>query len=491
MARVKKAKIETRDPAAVPLWLFVAVLAWAPLPFASNTAWASNLLVCLIALAAAVWAVAAIRNLDLIRVPLRRFRLLAVVALALTLWVVVQNAGWTPAGWHHPMWQSATDTLGVPATGAMGLDPAAAYETLARVGAYGLTFFLAVQLARRTETATKLAYALAAIAVAYALYGLIVQLADLQMVAWAEKRHYQDSVTSTFINRNSYGTFAGLGLLVICGLLVRAMRRIATEGVTGGGLSEMLDRLTFREFFLIFGFVLVLAALILTNSRGATLSTLFALIVFVVVTVLNQRSLRLGTIIAGAIIIVGCWLVFSVSSAGLMARLAVFEEDAIGRREVAEIALRAIADRPFTGFGLGSFEGVFHMFRDAALNPDIPAFDKAHNTYLEWALEAGVPAAIVMVATVAALAIACARGALIRRRNAAYPAVAAAASALVAIHALVDFSLQIPAVTVYYAAILGLGFAQSWSTATDEDRAASSRRQTAQGLDAWRSAAGM
>ena len=41
----------------------------------------------------------------------------------------------------------------------------------------------------------------------------------------------------------------------------------------------MLDRLTFREFFLIFGFVLVLAALILTNSRGATLSTLFALIV--------------------------------------------------------------------------------------------------------------------------------------------------------------------------------------------------------------------
>lgn len=487
----KKDKIEIRDPAAVPLWLFVAVVAWAPLPFASNTGWASNLLVCLVALAAAVWALAAIRNLDLIRVSLRRFRLLALVALAIVLWTVVQNAGWTPAGWHHPMWQSAADTLGTPIAGAMGLDPAAAYETLARVCAYGLTFFVAVQLSRRTETAIKLAYALAAIAVAYALYGLVVQLGSFEMVAWEEKRHYQDSVTSTFINRNSYGTFAGIGLLVICGLLVRAMRRIAGEGVAGGGLSEMLDRLTFREFFLIGGFALVLAALILTNSRGATLSTLFALIVFVVLTVSNQRSLRIGTIIAGVIIIAGSWLVFSVSSAGLVARLLVFEEDAIGRREVAEIALRAIADRPFTGFGLGSFEGVFHMFRDAALDPDIPAFDKAHNTYLEWALEGGVPAAVLMVGTIAVLAIACARGAIVRRRNAAYPAIAAAATTLVAIHALVDFSLQIPAVTVYFAAVLGLGYAQSWSTAADDEHAAAAKRQPTQGLEAWRSAARM
>ena len=81
---------------------------------------------------------------------------------------------------------------------------------------------------------------LAAIAVAYALYGLVVQLGGFEMVAWEEKRHYQDSVTSTFINRNSYGTFAGIGLLVICGLLVRAMRRIAGEGVSSAGYHHGL-----------------------------------------------------------------------------------------------------------------------------------------------------------------------------------------------------------------------------------------------------------
>ena len=483
-----KDKLETGDPAAVPLWCFGAVLAWAPLPFASNAAWSSNLLVALIALVGAIWAIYAIARPQVIRIPFARFTLIGFVALVLAIWFVVQNGGWTPTSWHHPLWASAASTLETQAAGAMGLDPAAAYETLGRIAAYGLTFFLAAQMGRRTETAVRLAYILAVIAVVYAIYGLAMQLGGIEMVAWAEKRFYQDSLTSTFINRNSYGTFAGLGVLVLCGLLVRAMRRTATDSLSGGGLSQMLDSLKFREFFLIGGFVVVVAALILTNSRGATLSTLFALIVFVVLVASNQRSWRIGTMVAAAIIVVGGWMVFSVSSAGLLTRLLDFEQDLIGRREVAEIAIRAIGERPMIGFGLGSFEGVFHLYRDSALDPRIPAFDKAHNTYLEWALEAGIPATILMVVTVAVLALACTRGALTRRRNTIYPAVAAAATTLVAIHALVDFSLQIPAVTVFYAAILGLGYAQSRSSQDEPSRPA---KEPAQGLDAWRSAAEM
>ncbi|MEZ5669028.1 MAG: O-antigen ligase family protein [Alphaproteobacteria bacterium] len=484
----KKAKIETGDSAGVPFWFYAAVLAWAPLPFGSNTAWSSNLLVALVALAGALWAVFAIVRPTVIRIPLRRFAPYALAAAALLVWFVVQNASWTPASWHHPMWASAASTLATPIAGAIGLDPAAATETLGRLGAYALAFLLAAQMGRRTETAVRLAYVLAAIAVAYALYGLVVQLGDLQMVAWEPKRYYQDSLTSTFVNRNSYGTFAGLGLLVLCGLLVRAMRRSAAEGIAGGGLSQMLDNMKFREFFLIGGFVVVAAALILTNSRGATLSTLVALILFIVLTASNQRSWRVGTIVAAAIIVVGGWMVFSVSSAGLVTRLLDFEQDLIGRREVAEITLRAIGDRPLVGYGLGSFEGAFHLFRDGSLDPAIPAFDKAHNTYLELALEAGLPAAILMVAMVGALALACTRGALIRRRNSAYPAMAAAATTLVGIHALVDFSLQIPAVTVYFAAILGLGYAQARSSQGEAERPSA---EPARGLDAWRSAAEM
>ncbi len=55
----------------------------------------------------------------------------------------------------------------------------------------------------------------------------------------------------------------------------------------------------------------------------------------------------------------------------------------------------------------------------------------------------------------------CLRGLFVRRRDQVYPLAAVGATLLVALHALVDFSLQIPAVAVTYAALFGLGVAQA------------------------------
>ena len=54
-----------------------------------------------------------------------------------------------------------------------------------------------------------------------------------------------------------------------------------------------------------------------------------------------------------------------------------------------------------------------------------------------------------------------------RRKGRVYPAVAVAASVCVGLHALADFSLQVPAVAVSYAVLLGIGAAQSWRTNMD------------------------
>ena len=70
-----------------------------------------------------------------------------------------------------------------------------------------------------------------------------------------------------------------------------------------------------------------------------------------------------------------------------------------------------------------------------------------------------------LVAAVGYVGLCCLVGARRRRRDALYPALGAAATALVACHALVDFSLQIPAVAAWFATLLGLGYAQSWSSA--------------------------
>ena len=55
----------------------------------------------------------------------------------------------------------------------------------------------------------------------------------------------------------------------------------------------------------------------------------------------------------------------------------------------------------------------------------------------------------------------CVTAVFVRRRSQMFPLVAATATLCVALHGLVDFSLQIPAVAVTFAAILGMGAAQS------------------------------
>ena len=68
------------------------------------------------------------------------------------------------------------------------------------------------------------------------------------------------------------------------------------------------------------------------------------------------------------------------------------------------------------------------------------------------------------VARVAGAALVCLRGLLRRGKDWFYPAIGLAVTALVAIHAWFDFSLQMPAVAVTYAAILGVACAQSFSS---------------------------
>jgi hypothetical protein len=64
------------------------------------------------------------------------------------------------------------------------------------------------------------------------------------------------------------------------------------------------------------------------------------------------------------------------------------------------------------------------------------------------------------------LVLKCIRGTARRTQNSTVPAVATAVACLVGVHALVDFSLQIQAVTLTFAAVLGAGVAQSESSRT-------------------------
>lgn len=63
------------------------------------------------------------------------------------------------------------------------------------------------------------------------------------------------------------------------------------------------------------------------------------------------------------------------------------------RREILQSTLAMIADRPWTGFGLGAYQTVYPSY---ALFDVGQVVNHAHNDWLEWAAEGGVPFALVL-----------------------------------------------------------------------------------------------
>jgi O-antigen ligase len=131
-----------------------------------------------------------------------------------------------------------------------------------------------------------------------------------------------------------------------------------------------------------------------------------------------------------------------------------------------QIARDAIETFPWTGWGLGSFAPIYSIFQPVSLSLN---FDKTHNTYLESAMELGIPFSFVLILSILAPALRCVRGLAERRQNTQYSAAAVGATFLIGIQSTIDFGVQIPAVAVAFSAVLGIGWAQSWSSRTAED----------------------
>ena len=133
-----------------------------------------------------------------------------------------------------------------------------------------------------------------------------------------------------------------------------------------------------------------------------------------------------------------------------------------GRVAVDVIMLRSIFDAPLLGYGYGTFIDVFPMFRDQSISME-GIWEFAHNTYLEVFQGLGLVFGSMLVACVVLLVLKCVNGA-INRQDSMTPQVATSVAILVGVQALVDFSLQMQAVTLTFMALLGAGVAQSESS---------------------------
>jgi O-antigen ligase len=449
--------------ARIIFWLLLALIALAPLPFGSNRPWSWSLLALGSAALLGVWTLAALVNPTLHTALWRHYRPLAVGFGLFILWTIFQAMPFSPVGWHDPAWQDASNALGTPLPGAISLSPDSSLTGVMRLLSYGIVFWLGLQLCRHRRRALILWWAICLTVTAYAVYGLVVQLTDSRTILWFAKWSYQSSLTSTFVNRNHFATYVGLGLLVTLALITEEVRNAAQHGLsTRTGLIYFLDHMRPPLFLLMVIFVVLATALLLTHSRAGALCAAFGVATLIGALALSQ-PFRSRTLVwfGGIIVLVGFAILF-VSGNTIWSRMGDLVENVGAREQVYGIALRAIADRPWLGHGLGTFAMIFRLLRGEGFGVNEAIYDVAHNSYLEMAVEAGVPAALLLYALLAVMTAVFVRGAKTRRHDAIYSCTGLAATMLVGAHSLVDFSLQIPAIAATYFLMAGAAYAQSW-----------------------------
>ena len=387
--------------------------------------------------------------------PSRALRLAAICYAAVILWAAFQASTLAPAGWQHPAWSAS----GLATEGSISVDRERTRAAILQLLAYAAIFGLACRLSRDRQQAYALIRAIGQAGLLVAVYALVLEQAGIEKVLWLDKTQHLGVATGSFLNRNNLATYANLTLLCWLALLIRAQRRATPAPTWRAWFVSLVEHPDLGQLWRLAAAAVVLTASLATGSRGGLLSLVLAGAIGLVLAILQQRR-RPATV--AALVLAGGLAALYVGSVGNQAleRLAGLEGDA--RSFAWTATVQAIADHPWLGTGLGTYEQAFRPYRP----PEVPtAFDHAHNDYLELALGLGLPAAILLGLALAIPTALCLAALFRPGRKPTLPFLGVLASILVLAHSLVDFGLHIPAIAATYAALLGIGTGRALATA--------------------------
>ena len=451
--------------------LFVITLAWAPFPLGSNRPWAWSLLCLLVALSWLFWLISVWTTPLAIGRAAQGLVGPIMLGLAALSWGLLQVLPIVPSGWTHPVWQLAQGVLGRPIGATISLDGWHSGTELMKLSTYAMAAWLARVYAQRSDRALRLLQALIAIGACYAAYAIVMTSLGLpQFDVFYAGLPASHDLSGPFVNRNSYATYAGL--MALCAG-VRLVGAGASQVVTGRGARTLVMSLTQYIFGrgvpYLAAAVLTLSTLIATGSRAGNLATVAGLVSLLALALASRRGQWYWTAAISAAVVAGLVVLFVVNGDLIASRFN--DISSVGTADDVRVmlwnaALRMIYHAPLLGQGLGTFIDAYPIYSDTMTRF---VMDRAHNDFLEFAAGLGVPGAVLWWTSLGWLAVLCVRGAAIRRRNRSYPTLAVAATVLVAVHSAFDFSLQMPAISLTYAAILGLGVAQAFPTRRGDD----------------------
>jgi O-antigen ligase len=246
------------------------------------------------------------------------------------------------------------------------------------------------------------------------------------------------SARSIFVTRNTHAAFLNLIALPASAYFLLGWR----DPAVGRGQRLFLGATLFVLFFSVF----------LTAGRGASLSLLVAFALFVA---LVWRGVERRAMFVLLALLLGAFVSTLIShGGGLGSRLPTLAQD-VQRSLIWESSWAMVQDRPWLGFGLGLFFLAYPPYRQPQ---DASGGFFAHNDYLQFWIETGLPGLMLSLAVLGSAAWLMTRAwPRLAPGDARRIEIAGLFAGLLAIagHSLVDFNFYILSILMVGGLVLG------------------------------------
>lgn len=270
---------------------------------------------------------------------------------------------------------------------------------------------------------------------------------------------HTDRAIGTFTYSNFLANYLALCLCLGIGLLISELKR------SGNGYKQTFKQ-TLRawaeiilssKIILRISLIIIIVALILTRSRMGNSAFFIALMVVSLLALFVYKhkpkafKLLIVSFFIIDLIIIGA--IFDVEK--VKQRIVETSLQSETRDEVVRDSIPLILDKPLLGSGGGTFYTAFPAYQS---EPYSGYYDNAHNDYVQFAVELGIPVTVLLGLLVLYCLWLCLHT-MHQRRTAVYQGVAfGCATAIVAmlLHSTVDYSLQAGANSMLFMLVLCL-----------------------------------
>ncbi|MGO4914514.1 O-antigen ligase family protein [Pseudogemmobacter sp. W21_MBD1_M6] len=334
----------------------------------------------------------------------------------------------------------------------ISLVPTASLLGALRQFSYVALFVLVIEVAGNASRVRWMSWWLFAGLTAHGFWALLSLTVLGEGFFWGPKTAYLGSATGTFINRNSFATFMGMGLVLgVCttfdhGWSAREKR---------GGDVRLLRAETVGILVQWLCLLAMLLALLATQSRMGIAASLFAALGCVVA----LRGKRPAMWRAGIAVLVVLTLMATRTWTSVLGRSIFIMKDSETRLDLYRQVVAMIRERPLSGYGLDAFAPAFELFHQRSLPGDV-IWDYAHSSYLTLWVEMGILFGSLPVIVLVCVAVRLRRA--VQRSETGKGQIVAAMGviALTALHSMVDFSLEIEANVFLFLTLIALGLSR-------------------------------